>query len=159
MKTYAAERVLVTRKALSALTLLAASLLLSLITAGAASRFPIEFGWAHTVDAEPITGVTAQRPIVQAELVRADHPTFYGYSEKTVAIKYAGGFTLRVGIADQANLLARYTGGDASVLSGAMVGADQLRQKAVAVDVPNACNGKGRVMLFANNPILSLIHI
>jgi len=125
----------------------------TLITAGAASRFPIEFGWAHTVDAEPITGVTAQRPIVQAELVRADHPTFYGYSEKTVAIKYAGGFTLRVGIADQANLLARYTGGDASVLSGAMIGADQLRQKAVAVDVPNACNGKGRVMLFANNPI------
>ncbi len=125
----------------------------TLITAGASSRFPIEFGWAHTVDAEPMTGVTAQRPIVQAELVRSDHPTFYGYSEKTVAIKYVGGFTLRVGIADQANLLARYTGGDASVLSGAMVGADQLRQKAVAVDVPNACNGKGRVMLFANNPI------
>jgi hypothetical protein len=37
VKTYAAGRVLVTRKALSTLTLLAASLLLSLITAGAAS--------------------------------------------------------------------------------------------------------------------------
>jgi hypothetical protein len=125
----------------------------TLIAAAAAARFPIEFGWAHTVDAEPITGVTAQRPIVQGEIVRPEHPVFYGYTEKTIPIKYNGGFTLRVGIADQSNLLARYTGGDSSVLSGAMVGADQLRQKAFAVDIPNACNGKGRVILFASNPV------
>jgi hypothetical protein len=61
--------------------------------------------------------------------------------------------TLRVGVADQANLLARYVGGDASVLTGSMVGADQLRQKAFAVDVPGANQGKGRVLLFASNPI------
>ncbi len=125
----------------------------TLIAAGAAVRFPIEFGWAHTVDAEAITGVTAQRPVVQGELVRPEHPVFYGYSEKTVPIKYQGGVTLRVGVADQANLLARYVGGDSSVLTGSMVGADQLRQKAFAVDIPGACNGKGRVILFANNPI------
>jgi hypothetical protein len=124
-----------------------------LIAAGAAVRFPIEFGWAHTVDAEAITGVTAQRPVVQGELVRPEHPAFYGYTEKTIPIKYQGGVTLRVGVADQANLLARYVGGDSSVLTGSMVGADQLRQKAFAVDLPGACNGKGRVMLFANNPI------
>jgi len=125
----------------------------TLIAAAAAGRFPIEFGWAHTVDVEAIAGVTAQRPIVQADIVRTDHPVFYGYTEKTIPIKYAGGFTLRVGIADQANVLARYTGGDSSVLSGAMVGADQLRQKAFAVDIPDARNGRGRVMLFANNPV------
>jgi hypothetical protein len=125
----------------------------TLIAAGAAVRFPIEFGWAHTVDAEAITGVTAQRPVVQGELVRPEHPVFYGYSEKTVPIKYQGGVTLRVGVADQANLLARYVGGDSSVLTGSMVGADQLRQKAFAVDIPGACSGKGRVILFANNPI------
>ena len=34
-----------------------------------------------------------------------------------------------------------------------MEGADQLRQKAFAVDLPNVCNGKGRVILFANNPV------
>jgi Zinc carboxypeptidase len=125
----------------------------TLVAAGAADRFPIEFGWAHTVDTEPITGVTAQRPIVQAEIVKTDDPVFYGYTDKTIPIKYNAGFTLRVGIADQPNLLARYVGGDASVLSGAMVGADQLRQKAFAVDIPYACNGKGRVMLFASNPV------
>ena len=125
----------------------------TLIAAGAAVRFPIEFGWAHTVDAEQITGVTAQRPIVQAELARLEHPIFYGYTDKTLPIKYVGGYTLRVGVADQPNILGRYIGGDASVLSGAMVGADVLRQRVFAVDVPNACNGKGRVILFANNPI------
>ncbi len=125
----------------------------TLIAAGAAVRFPIEFGWARTVDAEPITGVTAQRPVVQGDLVRPEHPAFYGYTEKTVPVKYVGGVTLRVGVADQANLLARYVGGDSSVLTGSMVGADQLRQKAFAVDLPAAHHGKGRVMLFANNPI------
>ena len=68
-------------------------------------------------------------------------------------MKYVGGTVLRVGIADQSNILARYVGGDSSVLSGLMVGADQLRQRPLAVDVPNAYNGKGRVILFANNPI------
>jgi hypothetical protein len=125
----------------------------TLIAAAAAARFPIEFGWAHTVDVEPITGVTAQRPIVQADVLRTDHPVFYGYTGSTMPVKYAGGFTLRAGVADQQNVLARYTGGDASVLSGAMVGADQLRQKAFAVDIPNAHQGKGRVVLFASNPI------
>ena len=101
----------------------------TLVTAGAADRFPIEFGWAHTVDTEPITGVTAQRPIVQAEIVKTDDPVFYGYTDKTIPIKYNAGFTLRVGIADQPNLLARYVGGDASVLSGAMVGADSCGRR------------------------------
>ena len=34
-----------------------------------------------------------------------------------------------------------------------MVGADNLRGRAFAADVPNAHNGKGRVIMFANNPI------
>ncbi len=125
----------------------------TLIAAGPAVRFPIEFGWAHTVDAEQISGVTAQRPIVQAEVARLDYPIFYGYTDKSLPVKYVGGYTLRVGVADQSNILARYVGGDSSVLSGAMVGADVLRQRVFAVDVPGACNGKGRVILFANNPI------
>jgi hypothetical protein len=125
----------------------------TLIAAGPAVRFPIEFGWARTVDVEQITGVTAQRPIVQGEIVKSEHPMFYGYAGKTLPIKYVGGSVLHVGVADQGNILARYAGGDASVLSGLMVGADQLRQKPFAVDIPNAYNGKGRVILFANNPI------
>ncbi len=125
----------------------------TLIAAAGAIRFPIEFGWARTVDAEQLTGITAQRPIIQAEITRSDHPVFYGYAEKTIPMKYVGGTVLRVGIADQGNILGRYTGGDESVLSGLMVGADQLRDRPFAVDIPNASNGKGRVILFANNPI------
>jgi hypothetical protein len=125
----------------------------TLIAEGSAMRFPIEFGWAHTVDVDQITGVAAQRPIVQAEISRPEHPIFYGYADKTIPIKYLGGSALRVGVADQANILARYVGGDSSVLSGLMTGADQLRQRPIVVDVPNAYNGKGRVILFANNPI------
>jgi hypothetical protein len=125
----------------------------TLIAAGAAVRFPIEFGWTRTVDVEQVTGVTAQRPIVQAEIVKPEHPTFYGYADRTIPVKYVGNTVLRVGVADQANALARYVGGDSSVLSGLMVGGDSLRQRVFAVDVRGAFNGKGRVILFANNPI------
>ncbi len=125
----------------------------TLIAAGNAIRFPIEFGWARTADVEQVSGVTAQRPIVQAEISRPDHPVFYGYEEKSIPIKYVGGTVLRVGVADQANILIRYTGGDESVMSGLMVGADALRQLPFAADVPRAHEGHGRVLLFANNPV------
>jgi hypothetical protein len=50
-------------------------------------------------------------------------------------------------------VLAEFVGGEASVLSGLMVGADQIRGRAFAVDINNAHNGKGRVLMFANNPV------
>ena len=34
-----------------------------------------------------------------------------------------------------------------------MTGADEIRQRPFAVDVPGGFTGKGRVVLFANNPI------
>jgi len=34
-----------------------------------------------------------------------------------------------------------------------MVGANIIRDRAFAVDIPNAYNGHGRVLMFANNPI------
>jgi hypothetical protein len=34
-----------------------------------------------------------------------------------------------------------------------MVGADALRNRAFGVDVPRAFNGKGRVIMFASNPV------
>ena len=126
----------------------------TLITTLQAVRFPIEFGLAHTVDTESPTGVNAQKPLIQAEISRADHPVFYGYENKIFPIKYGqGSQVFRVGVADQGNVLATYVGGDASVLSGLMVGADNLRGRAFAVDIPKAHNGNGRVLMFANNPI------
>lgn len=125
----------------------------TLIAVGESARLPIEFGWAGTVDKTPVPGLNAQRPLVEAEVVKSDHPVFYGYSKKTIPVKYVGGTPFSVGIANQGNVLARYAGGDKSVLSGLMVGADSIKARPFAVDIPNAYRGKGRVIMFANNPI------
>jgi Zinc carboxypeptidase len=126
----------------------------TLITTLQAVRYPIEFGLAHTVDTEAPQNVNAQKPLIQAEIMRTDHPVFYGYDKKIFPVKFGQGSQLfRVGVADQGNVLAQYVGGDASVLSGLMVGADNIRGRAFAVDIPQAHNGNGRVIMFANNPI------
>ena len=54
---------------------------------------------------------------------------------------------------DRAAFLARYPGGDANVLSGLMRGADEIAGRPFAIDVPGGYSGKGRVVLFSNNPI------
>ena len=125
----------------------------TLIAVGDAARLPIEFGFAHTVDKVTVTGLTSQRPLVQAEILKPEHPVFYGYAGTRMPVKYVGGTPFRVGVADEANVLARYVGGDAAVLSGLMTGADSLRSRPFAVDVPMAYKGHGRVILFSNNPI------
>ena len=126
----------------------------TLIAAERSVNFPIEFGFARTIDTEGVTGVNAQKPLVQAEIVRTDHPVFYGYASTIFPIKYAAAQTFfRVGSADQNKVLARFVGGDAAVLSGLMVGGDAIAGRAFAVDVPGAHNGKGRVVMFAGNPV------
>ena len=127
----------------------------TLVAMGDAVRFPTELGLARTVDASGSTSrdFYAPRPIVNAEVLRLDHPVFYGYTERIMPIKYLGGPLMSVGAPDQSGVLARYVGGDAAVLSGLMKGADEIRQRPFAVDVPGGYTGKGRVVLFANNPI------
>jgi hypothetical protein len=126
----------------------------TLITTLQSVRYPIEFGLARSIDTENPAGINAQKPLIQAEIMRTDHPVFYGYEKKTFPIKFGqGSQVFRVGVADQQNVLAQYVGGDASVLSGLMVGADNLKGRAFAVDIPKAHNGNGRVLMFANNPI------
>ncbi|MCA2984135.1 M14 family zinc carboxypeptidase [Gemmatimonas sp.] len=125
----------------------------TLIAIGESARLPIEFGWARTVDKRPVPGLTAQRPLVEAAISRPGHPAFYGFGTTTIPVKYVGGTPFTVGIADEGNVLARYVGGDKAVLSGLMTGADSLRNRPFAVDIPQAVKGRGRVILFANNPI------
>jgi hypothetical protein len=127
----------------------------TLIAMGDAVRFPADLGLARTVDASATTSreFYAPRPIVNAEILRLDHPIFYGYSERTMPIKYLGGPLMSVGSPDQQGVLARYVGGESSVLSGLMKGADEIRQRPFAIDVPGGYSGKGRVVLFSNNPI------
>ena len=47
-------------------------------------------------------------------------------------------------------VIARFTGGDAGVLSGLMRGANQIRNRPMIVDAPS---GAGHVLLFTTNPI------
>jgi hypothetical protein len=127
----------------------------TLIAMGEAVRFPTELGLARTVDASGATSrdFYAPRPIVNAEILRLEHPVFYGYRDKNMPVKYLGGPLLTVGTPDRGAVLARYAGGEAGVLSGLMKGADEIRQRPFAVDIPGGYTGKGRVLLFTNNPI------
>src|SRR5215510_5197132 len=50
----------------------------------------------------------------------------------------------------RASVLVRFQGGDSSVLSGVMRGADQIRNRPAIIDAPV---GSGRVIYFATNPI------
>lgn len=125
----------------------------TLIAIGDAARLPIEFGWAGTVERVTVPGLTARRPLIQGEIVRTDHPIFYGYAGKTIPVKYVGGQPFRVGVAHEDNVVARYVGGDAAILSGLMIGADSLKGRPFVVDIPRARYGNGRVVLFSNNPI------
>jgi hypothetical protein len=128
----------------------------TLVTMGTASRFPADLGLARTVDASATTSANfyAPRPLVNAEVLRLDHPIFYGYTDKLMPIKYIQGQPLlSVAEPDRSTVLARYVGGDAAVLSGLMRGADEIRERPVALDVPGGFTGKGRVIMFANNPI------
>jgi hypothetical protein len=125
----------------------------TLITVQGAVQFPIQFGFARSVDTEPATGVVHQKPLIMAETVKSDSNVMYGFN-KAFPIKLTQGALLfRVGMADQQNVVAQYTGGDDSVLSGMITGSENLVRRAFAVDIPGANNGKGRVIMFANNPI------
>jgi hypothetical protein len=126
----------------------------TLITAHNASRFPIEFGLARSIAMEQPTGVNAQKPLVYAEIVRTDHPVFYGYEDAIIPVKFGQGQSVfRHGVADDNKMLIRFQGGDESVLSGLMVGADGIRNRAFGADIPRAFNGRGRVIMFSSNPI------
>jgi hypothetical protein len=127
----------------------------TLICTSNAVQFPTEFGLARTVSANDSTtsAFYAPRPLVNAEIVKPEHPVFYGYTQKIIPLKYLGGPLMSVGQPDQGAVLARYPGGDANVLSGLMRGADEIANRPFAVDVPGGYTGKGRVVLFSNNPI------
>jgi hypothetical protein len=135
----------------------------TLITAAASTSFPIDFGYAHSIETEPVPAcrgnvttncVTEQKPLVEAKIVKTDSPIFYGYEGTTFPVKYSQGQPVfHVGVSDRSNIVAEFVGGDASVLSGLMVGASNLTDKPFVVDVPQAYLGKGRVIMFTNNPI------
>jgi Zinc carboxypeptidase len=136
-----------------------------LVTLGTASYFPAEFGLTPRIDAAR-TSAQFYSPgaIIDAEILQADHPIFYGYDKKMVPVRYANGPLLSVQTganpftdgppppgppAIPQGVLMRYPGGEDHVLSGLMRGANEIRNRAAIIDQPS---GKGRVVLFAGNP-------
>jgi hypothetical protein len=122
-----------------------------LITLGQASAFPAEYGITRTVEAgRPSAQFYAPGPIVNAEVLRPENPIFYGYTERTLPVRWASGPLLTVPRIDRAQqVLMQFPGGDTNVLSGLMKGANEIRNRPAIVDVPVE---KGRVILFATNP-------
>jgi hypothetical protein len=122
-----------------------------LITLGESSSFPPEFGITRTVEAgRPSTQFYAPGPIVNAEVLIPTHPIFYGYTEKTMPVRWANGPLLTVPRGDRGQqVLMQFPGGETNVLSGLMKGASEVRNRPAIVEVPVE---KGRVILFATNP-------
>jgi hypothetical protein len=123
-----------------------------LVTLGASSSFPPDFGLTPTVETSNPSGkFYAPGPIVQADILRPENPIFYGYSDKTVSVRYANGPLLRMSATmDKDDVLMRFPGGEKSVLSGLFNGADDIKGRAAIAIVPD---GKGQVVMFMTNPI------
>ncbi len=122
-----------------------------LITLGAASYFPPQAFITRTVDAAPTTGAFyAPGPIVEAEILQPNHPVFYGYTDRDVPVRWAGGPLLRVPTEEQKqSVLMRFPGTDRSILSGLMRGVAEIRMRPAILDEPV---GRGRVLIFSTNP-------
>jgi hypothetical protein len=122
----------------------------SLVTLAAASYFPPEFGLAKLIDARaPSATFYAPGPIIEAEIQAPEHPIFYGYTNKTISVRYGNGPLLTVPEILKERVLMKYPGQDRSVLSGLMRGANEIRDRPAIVDLPQ---GKGQIVLFAGNP-------
>jgi len=121
------------------------------ITLGSSSFFPPEFGLTRTIEASrPSPQFYAPGPIVQAEILQPKHPVFYGYTTDLVPVRYAGGPLLSMPEEDRSRqVLMRFSGGEAGVLSGLMRNPNEIRNRPAVVESPA---GAGRVLLFATNP-------
>ncbi len=124
----------------------------TLVTLGTSSAFPPDFGLTPTIDtSNPAGKFYAPGPIVDADILRPENPIFYGYSAKTVAVRYANGPLLRMTEEmDKNDVLMRFPGGEKSVLSGLFNGADDIKGRAAIAVAPD---GKGEVVMFMTNPI------
>ncbi len=123
-----------------------------LVTLGTSSFLPADMGIAPRIDATTTTPrFYAPGPIVEAEILQPANPIFYGYSDKTIPVRWANGPLLRMDAdQDKREVLMRFPGGDKSVLSGLMNGADEIKGRAAVVVAPV---GRGQAVLFTTNPV------
>ena len=119
-----------------------------LVTLGAASHVPPEYGLTREIDARrPGSGFYAPGPLVEAEIDAPGHPIFYGYETRKIPVRYANGPLLDVPRRFRDDWIVMSFSDE--VLSGHLRGADRIDGRPAVVDVPR---GAGRVVLFATNP-------
>ena len=123
----------------------------TLITLGNASAVPASFGLVDDVNVGSVSrNFYAPGPIVNAKVLQPANPIFYGYMKETIPVRWATNSLLAVNPADRQRVLMEFPGGKSSVLSGFMRGADEIKNQAAIVNMPE---GRGRVLMFATNPI------
>ena len=121
-----------------------------LITLGASSFLPADFGITREINAARTSAqFYAPGPIVEAQVMRPEHPIFYGYTERNLPVRWAGGPLLTVPTEDRKSVLMQFEGTEKSVLSGLMRGYAETRNRPAIVD---SAVGRGHVVLFATNP-------
>src|SRR5687767_206061 len=140
-----------------------------LLTEGATSRLPIEFGFNSTVTLPQTTTLRARGGIYRAQIAAPSSPIMFGYESSTFPLYFNQSPVLAVTPRDTANppqnvdsgytaaiernraqvVLRFHTRADSLLLSGLLVGGDELAGRAAVVVAPN---GLGNVVLFGTRP-------
>lgn len=148
-----------------------------LVTEGGTARLALELGFSPTVSAAPTPRLRAQGTILRAALgasARADdpsrlHPVLYGYDRGVVPLMWVQGPAMSVTPRDttgrdamlaasvrdaqeraRARVLVRWHARpDSLLVSGLLVGGEDLAGRAAVVDAPV---GRGHVLLFGTRP-------
>jgi hypothetical protein len=123
----------------------------TLITLGESSAVPAEFGLTPDIEVKrPPTAFYAPGPIVAGNVLKPASPIFYGYTDRAISVRWASTALLSVPLRDKQNVLMEFPGGEKSVLSGFMNGADEIKDRPAIVLSPV---DSGQVLMFATNPI------
>jgi hypothetical protein len=123
-----------------------------LVTLGTSSFFPPDFGITPRIDTgTPTSKFYAPGPIIEAEITKPANPIFYGYTGTTIPVRWANGPLFKMEPEqNKDDVLMRFPGGDKTVLSGLMNGADEIKGRAAVV---KTSVGQGEVVMFTTNPI------
>jgi len=123
----------------------------TLITLGRASEVPVAYGWIPGITTtKPSEKFRAIGPIVEARIESPDSSLFYGYSEKTMPVRWAVSTLYAVEEDSSAEILLRFRGKKESLLSGEFIGIEETAGRPAVIAVPL---GEGRLMMFVTNPM------